>query len=224
MRRRLARWRFATRRWLAVPAALTVGALVAVAVNPGDWATAESPVPVVVGGDRDCRDVEISDLTVRGGCPVEARAQKTRFTALTMFGDQPLGKCTLLFSLYASATGELAASDVTILTDTGADMGPCGDIVACRRTVDGRQRLEEKLPWTGRLGRDGNRLYAELDVCFDTCLGRFEGPARFGLEPAARGSWRMSSTGAAVGVSGLEIAGSWRLIAVPDGALRLDGR
>jgi len=175
-------------------------------------------------GHSRCPAVEISGRRVTGGCRVEAREAPGRFAALTLLGDHGLAECLVSFELRIGGSGELAATEVysSDLRDPRALSSgvseACGDVLACRRSVGptGYPTPEDILPWSGRLIAFDGGLVAELDACFDTCMGRFEGPLSLDVTGSAERGWRIGARRAAAGESGFEVSGGWRLER-PDG-------
>jgi hypothetical protein len=158
--------------------------------------------------------VDLSMGIVKGGRFVPCRACDTtadevpmRFTVVSVFGDQPLARCVLEFRMRIGLRGGLVLSNVANSPFASKVSGPCGDILACRRNAAGPET--EKLPWRGGLtASEGRALRADIDVCFDTCLGRFEGTTQLAFEQTPSGAWRLRAKAAPVGTSGLEITGS----------------
>jgi hypothetical protein len=200
-------------------------ALIATAVAAAAVATADD-LDLSVGvakGDRlaPCREAKVRGLDALGGCELTVSETPMRFTVVSVFGDQPFAHCPLSYRMRIGPTGSLVLSDIATSQFTGDVHGPCGDTLACRRDVQGPD--EDKLPWTGKLSasNDGS-LHADIDACFDTCLGRFEGNARLDFEQLPNGVWRMRATLVPVGTSGMEIAGSWSLRPTFGGRLKID--
>jgi len=175
----------------------------------------------VTGGSAGapCPDVEIAGARARGGCVVDVPKAPAALAALTAFGDHRLARCMVGFELRIGGSGELALTGLVAddLEDRRAvALGvseACGDVLACRRVegADYYPTARDKLPWPGRVVASGSRLTAELDACFDTCLGRFEGTLSLDLAERAGGGWDLAGRRAAVGDGGLELDGRWAL-------------
>jgi hypothetical protein len=134
---------------------------------------------------------------------------RAQFTVLTMFGDERVGSCPFRFRLRsAPGSGALLLSHMKI-SDSG---GPgCGDFRACGPAPKGHETPSTPPPWTGRVDASSSKGSATIAMCFDTCFGRFEGPTRVSVQTGPAGIERIRARGAPVGLSGLEISGSWPL-------------
>lgn len=211
-------------------ALLAVGAGIAALAGPlSPGAPASDGFHVTVSepgaGPRACPPVEVEGLDVRGGCAIRARAKTVAFTVLTPFRTHPLSRCTFDLTLHVAGDGELVADGVEI-----GDLGgfgsasaygvsvACGDIRACRR-FDRYDRPAGRLPWPGRVADDAGRETIELETCFDTCVGRFEGTLELPLERTA-GGWTMGGRRVAPDETGFELSGAWTL--APHGGGNLD--
>jgi hypothetical protein len=145
-----------------------------------------------------------SETVVRGGL--------LDFTALTLFGDQSLGRCKVDLQMRVDRDGAVTISDVEIvkrsLDSSVPGQAACGDLHPCGRSLNAPEEAPT-LPWHGRLrdpaGRPRNVI--ELDFCLDTCLGRFEGPVTLPLTTGPGRRVRLRARRARVGVSGLELSG-----------------
>lgn len=174
-------------------------------------------------GVRRCRDVWVRGLEAGGGCDLVVSEAPATLTALTLFGDRRLGRCRMTFRMFVGGSGALAITEVGVLPAPGAAGAICGDVLPCRRDLEEIDEIE-KLPWRGEVavGAAG-QAQAAIDLCFDTCLGRFEGRTVFELEQTAKGL-RIVAKRAALGTSGLELSGRWSAKPYAGGALRLVGR
>jgi hypothetical protein len=168
-----------------------------------------------------CRELAVSGLRAEGGCDLILRDGGMNFTVVNVLGDRRLADCGVAFRLLVGPDGSLAVKDFQTAPAYTAE-GPCGDIVTCRRDLEGPS--EHKLPWTGNLASREGRLYADIDICFDTCLGRFEGKTRMEFEPGPKGSWRLHARSAPVGTSGMELTGGWTLRSTFGGSLEVDAK
>lgn len=125
-------------------------------------------------------------------------------TVLSVFGEDRVGRCPFRFRAQV-ADGRLAITEIDI-SDSASPA--CGDFRACRRAGSGGG-VANTVPWAGRLDKDG---VATVSACFDTCFGRFEGRTPVTLERAPDGTpRRLTVSHATVGLSGLQVSGSWRL-------------
>jgi hypothetical protein len=185
---------------------------VAAVLSPVAASAGESTVGAartVEGRTAPCEPLTVDGLELEGGCRIIVAPARVTFTAVGIFGDVPLATCAVGLTVAIGPAGTLAAAPVVNSLD-GAASGPCGDVLACRRSAD-PERLGEQPPWRGRLSTRGRAIEADLDACLDTCLGRFEGRLRLDLERTPARQWRMRADRAAVGSSGLELAGAWML-------------
>ncbi|MEX1141496.1 MAG: nuclear transport factor 2 family protein [Thermoleophilaceae bacterium] len=163
-----------------------------------------------VGRGRDsatarCGPVTVRGRSVRGGCAATATARDIDFTLLSVLGASAFARCGVRMDLHADGRGRVWAANV----DTDKDRFPCNDIAPCSGRPGVGALPSSGPPWRGRVRGSGARMRLELDVCLDTCIGRFEGRTRLRLVPAGR-RWAMWVRGA-VGLSGLELEGEWEL-------------
>jgi hypothetical protein len=133
---------------------------------------------------------------------------------LTMFGDAPFATCDLSFRMRVTPSGDVTIDRIGVRNIPNRD-SPCNDIRACweRRDVD-LGRVSPTVPWKGTLRDPDGKPSAHLELCFDTCAGRFEGRVSFDVRRDRRG-WRMQTTDDALGTTGLELSGEWREIPPP---------
>lgn len=193
------------------------------AVPSGAAERAEVTVAAVQAGERvPCGEVQIRGLSLEGGCELWTSEAEVELQTLNLFGDHDFATCSLAFRMHVGGNGELGVADVSINASPGPAGAACGDILACRRSFEGEESWEEKLPWRGRIVADGDgALTAEIDACFDTCAGRFEGVTRLTVVDGPRGL-RLGTRRAALGLSGLEIGGRWGLEPIDGGELVFD--
>jgi hypothetical protein len=171
---------------------------------------AMSVVAVRDGKTAPCPEVVVRKRRVHGGCRIKLRERVTGFTALTLFGDNALAKCSMSFTMAIGPSGQLAVEPIEIISLDALLGGACGDIMQCRVDFKGLQPWTRRVPWRGRLvKRPNGAIVAEIDVCLDSCLGRLEGKTEFSLSNSDKGL-RLRATDSAVGVSGLELDGVWR--------------
>lgn len=220
------------RRAAAIGAGLAIAAVASgLALRPqGAPAEADGPRAAAVADGRPvaCSPLEVRQVDATGGCLLRAQKAKLAFTTLSLFGDEPLGRCPVRFDLRVGPTGELAieriAVEAYVLDDPRTRQAACGDIVACRPHPATASESDPGRPWSGRVAVSaGGALRAELRICFDTCFGRFEGPASLRLRPVARGAWRLEAERQAIGLSGLEIDGGWLLRPVAADTVEIGG-
>lgn len=159
-----------------------------------------------------CGSVTVRGRSVRGGCVATATARDIDFTLLSTLGASSYARCGMRMDLHADGRGRVWAANVA----TDKDRFPCNDIGPCSGAPGVDELPSGGRPWRGRVRGSGAEMEIELDVCLDTCVGRFEGRTRFTLVPAGRRS-AMWVRGA-VGLSGLELEGEWELDRGGDGA------
>lgn len=163
-----------------------------------------------------CGKVEIHRDALEGGCESLSEVSPVRLTLVNIFGDHDFATCALEFRMHMDGDGRLGLADVALKRVAGAKSSACGDILACRRTVQS-ESASEKLPWRGRIvAHDGPWMIASIYICFDTCAGRFEGATRVALSVATDGRLRMRALRSAVGLSGLELTGRWMMSPLDD--------
>ncbi len=160
---------------------------------------------VTVGGKGagadGCASVNVFRLPVSGGCRFEAVTEAMHFDLVTPFGVARLATCRVTYTGNVDSRG-----DVWLTVGRTRGDSPCVDLRACR--VKG---VGVRAPWMGTIyaGDDGG-FHVDVDVCLDTCIGWFEGSARFELVRTG-GEWRLRADAAAVGETGLELDGELRL-------------
>ncbi|HEX2070752.1 MAG TPA: hypothetical protein VHF90_03770 [Thermoleophilaceae bacterium] len=164
------------------------------------------PSSVAVADDhgRPCPDVDGERLpTVAGGCLFELAGERLELSAVSPFGTMAFAECDVALDVQMDGRGQGWISDMSI-----DGRNPCFDAAPC---FSGRQR---GLPWRSWIVRRGGGLELRIDVCLDTCVGRFEG--RWDLALVRHGDgWRARADQAMVGTSG------WRFDGVLDGPARL---
>lgn len=139
-----------------------------------------------------------------GGCVLRARGE-SEMRYLSAVQDMRFARCEVRFQIRLDARG-------TAVIDRLVAYGgsPCNDIYGCYD--NGPPRV-----WRGHLAMTGGtRIRLYVDVCLDTCIGRFAGSMTLRLSPVAPGVWRVDGTNARVGTSGWRFtAGSWTLRSRP---------
>lgn len=140
---------------------------------------------------------------VEGGCVLRVDTRGVAIAINSVVGKLSLSSCLLKYVMRVDASGRTVLHEMVI-----DGPSPCNDVRPCYDD-------EYLYPLDGRIVLAGDgELINVVDMCLDTCLGRFEGP----LELLLRGGgteWRAKADRALVGVSGWEFDGSW--------ALRTDG-
>ncbi|HYI99587.1 MAG TPA: hypothetical protein VEX36_07935 [Thermoleophilaceae bacterium] len=140
---------------------------------------------------------------IQGGCVLYASG-KIDITVRTMFGPVRFGRCNIAINLLVGPTGSTWLQGFT--SDSA---GACGDMLPCREKASAKNiALADKLPWKGKIVQGPAGPQSELDLCLDTCMGRFEGRTTFDLVEQ-RGDRVMRATDSVAGVSGLELDGEW---------------
>lgn len=187
--------------------ALAIG--LAIAVPPADT-PAEGPDAPPERALERCGEVGAgTPATANAGCEIDAVVERFDFRLLNVFGDTEFATCSLNLELRVDRAGRLWVLYAGISTVHG----PCSDIRACYRPKrdDEYWRAAPTKPWTGSARDTGNgSLRVDLDACFDTCAGRFEGRVELDVFRHGRG-WHMRADEEAVGLSGLELDGEWQL-------------
>jgi hypothetical protein len=201
----------------------------AFASSTGPPSAAASPQSDVLNGKQKTKSLLIQDKTkpkcdpldisggdVTGGCPLTASGS-VRMFVINIFGDRLYADCRLIYTIYARSNNQVLLTSASVLRGSGRMSGTCGDIQTC---PNGHGRNGG--PWTGRLTPDSNRgVELKLStMCFDTCLGRFEGPIRFSLFETDMGRLRLRAARSPLGTSGLTITGNWSLES-PSGSPRM---
>jgi hypothetical protein len=198
---------------LALAALLT--GLAAPSVGVGSDAT--RPSVIAVRQQQACGRIELRGTVARGGCELALVRGRVRLTVLTMFGDEEVGVCPFRFRMRLGAAGEVAMDRVAVsafpFPSPHRRDGACGDAFACQQAGKAPKEHVPGVPWSGDIdpaGKTDEQLIT-IQVCLDTCFGRFEGPSRWLLRPLKHGGWLLRASNASVGMSGLELAGVWRL-------------
>lgn len=192
-----------TRTALAVAALAATAALVSPVAAQDGAITARD---LTRGKPAPCAELSTQSYPlIAGGCILYA-ANEIDITVRTMFGPLHFGRCRIAINLLVGPTGR------TWLQGFDSESaGACGDMLPCREKSTPEEIIQaNKLPWKGRVVRGSAGAEAELDLCLDTCLGRFEGRTAFDLLDE-RGDWTLRAKDSVVGVSGLELDGRWDL-------------
>jgi hypothetical protein len=178
----------------------------------GDTAAAQ-------GADRvPCPAVRADGLSATGGCAVDARGGRVSFRVLSAVGVIEFANCRVAHTIYMDRGGRTLVDDFAV-----HGQQPCSDIDACWKGDD----REQSYPWKGRLIRygggsiraGGGDLRHDVQACFDTCMGRFEGIVSISLDPTARDwskpdlprSRRATAPGRTLGSSGLQLDAAWTI-------------
>lgn len=142
---------------------------------------------------------------IRGGCNVYGTAP-IDITVRTMFGPLHFGRCQVSVNALIGPTGRAWLQS---FAPDGA--GACGDMLACReKATPEKIAFANKLPWRGEVLQRAGRPGMELDLCVDTCMGKFEGKVAFDLVDE-RGDLTLRARDSVAGSSGLELDGEWDL-------------
>ncbi|MEX1141498.1 MAG: hypothetical protein WEB79_04220 [Thermoleophilaceae bacterium] len=217
-RRRLVRWCGAGALALAV-----------LAVGPGAGWSEPRPVasPTPAGSDRQARDdraesrnltgVSVADTgggkarpcpavrpgakpgTFAGGCMATAAGSGVLLTVNTLAGRMLFARCDVTYTMRVDRHGRTALVGLRFSGDP-----VCADARTC---FEGARVSTPR----GRIAAAAEgRLLHVVELCLDTCIGRFAGEMRTALTPDGAG-WREEARHSLVGTSGWEIDGSWRL-------------
>ncbi len=203
--------------------AMTIGAAVgsggfdrqgAVAATDG----AERPVVKVVDvtGSKvaACGEVDTAGPFVTGGCVVTAHDFTTDVSVRTPLGEMPFGTCSFTFDLHVAGDGEIWVERIGI-----GGASPCNDLQPCapakvlarQDSPTDRTPPAQVTPWRGQLEAGANgRPVAAIDMCFDSCLGRYRGPTRLTLTQDG-GDQALAARKAGVGVTGLALTADYAL-------------
>ncbi len=201
---------------LAAMAALTTIWMAAPTTTAGGAATSESPAARDDGSPlTGCGAVDTSGRFVRGGCSAAAYTYRSNVTVRTAFGSIPFGACTIAFDVSIDGQGRMWLDNLRI-----GGLSPCNDMRPCAppevlaKMDDPYDAipLDKAPPWTGKLraAGDGNFTSA-IEVCVDTCIGRYEGKVNVSLVDIAGPSWRMVMKNAGIGETGFAIDGKWEV-------------
>jgi hypothetical protein len=152
-------------------------------------AAAEDPPP-------DAREV-----VVTGG--------RIAVTMLTAFGSFEFSDCRFELTAYADEAGRTWTHDF----ERDGPGAACGDIEQCGapypgERYDGKANSGVPMPWRGTLRADGDAYVHEVDACFWTCVGFFEGRLSLRLERDGD-RWRAEDVDLAIGREGLRMAGDF---------------
>lgn len=167
------------------------------------------------GAPRPCAPVELGGRFVAGGCRAVATAFETPLSIRTPFGKTSFGDCTTTLDVTIGRDARIWLDNIRIGGPSPCnDIRPCAPPAVLARMDDPYDDLPlaKAYPWRGRLtSAAGDAAFrGEVVVCFDTCVGRYEGPVEIRIERKAAG-WRMRADDAGVGDGGLTIDGDWSL-------------
>lgn len=173
------------------------------AAAQGDSVTA---LNLTTGKAIPCDELSASSYPViRGGCNVYGTAP-IDITVRTMFGPLRFGRCEVSVNFLIGPTGRTWLQSF----ESGSG-GACGDMLPCREKAPAAEIASaNKLPWKGTITPSSGRPRVELDLCLDTCMGKFEGNVPFTLIQE-RGDLTLRARNSVAGVSGLELDGQWDL-------------
>lgn len=159
------------------------------------------------GGGVSCPEVRElapresgSPPRVVGGCVFEASGE-AELLVVSAVAEFVFSDCEVSFTMRVDSRGGLVVNDVAM-----RGVPPCNDANACF-DADGVVK-----PWGGRLvATAAGALVARVDMCLDTCIGRFAGPFTARLRRDRGGRWWLDSPGRPVGMSGWRFDGGWLL-------------
>lgn len=138
--------------------------------------------------------------TVRGGCTMPMRSRNMDVFVLSVVQDFVFSQsCDMDFVIHIDGEGHIAVDDRQV-----GGQSPCNDIVPCYETDKGAP------PWNGYLHNNGGRILADFDICFDSCIARFEGMLVAELTRGEHG-WKLKAVMTPLGDSGMQLDGSWTL-------------
>jgi len=145
-----------------------------------------------------CPDTALDERgLVVGGCEMELATDQIDLSVWGPFGVLPYGDCDVFLRLLVDGSGRAWVTDLEV-----DGWNPCPDTVACR----GRDM--ENVPWAATIEPDdaGRALLRIVNVCLDTCIGRFRGDWDMEMTPTIRG-WRLRFV-SMIGDSGFKADGS----------------
>lgn len=211
------------RRRGAIATLLAAATLVGGATaHPFDDATDVRVSRMANGIERPCPPLKVVERDVYGGCKVDVAGGGVVFTLVSLFGDHPFAECQVRMALSFGPSGRLMVDNVEVVRVGGTEPSPCGDLRQCEADISDPT---SEFPWHGRVVRaDGEHATLDIDMCFDSCVGRLRGVTRIQLRlggPTAR-SARIAMRRATVGYAGMEIDGEVGAHS-RSGALRIDG-
>jgi hypothetical protein len=202
------------RQWRrAIPRLLATATIGATTLAPTTTASDSGVSAGVVRAGRldPCHELYVRGLNVHGGCQITIDRRPMRLSVASLFGHYRLARCGVEFSMRVGPTGAIAMNSITLSPLPTRGRSACGDIGACRQSFKG-ESWNTRLPWTGQMtNQRGNRVHAYIDICLDSCLGRFEGRIHVDFKRDTTGAWRMSARTAPAGTSGMTLTGSWNL-------------
>jgi len=159
------------------------------------------PCPEIRKLPRPKYDGELPDLNrplVSGGCVLKAKG-RADFVIATAIEELFFSHCTVSFDMRVDGSGRVKIDEVIILGKQ-----PCNDAEPC---FEWNTRPD---PWDGQIQTGpNNRLELHVDMCFDTCMGHFEGPFVADLRQVSSDRLRITAPDTAVGLSGWKLDGGW---------------
>jgi hypothetical protein len=219
------------RHWRRALPALLAAAAIAVAILVPTTTASDSGIAagiVRAGRLAPCHELKVRGLGVHGGCEILVDRKPMRMPVASLLGHYRFARCGLQSSMRIGPTGAIAMYDVSLSPPPNGVGGiACGDIGACRRSFKGggNASWNTKLPWIGQMtSATDNRIRAHIDMCLDSCLGRFQGRTHIDFTRDTTGGWRMSARAAPIGTSGMTLTGRWTLHATFGGDLKLHSR
>lgn len=165
-------------------------------------------------GAPSCGRVTNDGRFVAGRCGGTAYAFDSMLRVRTPLGSFDFGSCITNIDFTIGGDGRIWMDKIGV-----GGRSPCFDVRPCappevlaklEKPADGVP-LAKAYPWKGRVtGTSSDRFDGHLDVCFDTCIGRYEGRIPIDLEHVD-GKWHMRARDAGIGKSGLEIDVDWAI-------------
>jgi hypothetical protein len=155
-----------------------------------------------------CPEIDDSNpRKAKGGCVARAKTgSPIQVLVRSMVGDLVFGKCVYPHALRIDAAGRTAL-------DIGKVDGPrpCNDIRPCWSKEPTPFDNQPFLTWNGQLRTDANGvLHNDVDVCLETCMGRFTGTVDMRMERTADRA-RATISNELLGMTGMELDGYWNV-------------
>lgn len=181
------------------------GRLLAVSDVPRPAVAGTTSVEHGPGRGAFCPRVDDDRLpAVGGGCLVNLAGKRLTLSAVSPFGRMAFAECDIELDLRVGGDGR-----GWIATPTIDGRNPCFDAAPCF------SKQERGMPWPARIDYRQGKMELAVDVCLDTCVGRFEGRWKLDFVKLGTG-WRARSEQGMVGTSG------WRFDGVLNTPARVD--
>lgn len=151
----------------------------------------------------------------KGGCAARAKTgSPIQVLVRSMVGDLVFGKCVYPHALRIDGAGRTAL-DVTKVDGPR----PCNDIRPCWSKEPTPFDNQPFLTWHGRLRTDPDgSLHNDVDVCLETCMGRFTGTVDMRVTRTGDRA-RATISNELLGMTGMELDGHWS-VELPDIEIR----